>query len=394
MTTPVQAAPSQTAAAHPTGKNAKAAPPQLRPFFTGTIDLETHTYKQTGSITTNPQPQPTFSVRTNGWLDSLWVSLIVTTSANAAAVTFSGDGPQNAIQSITFSDSGGQPVIGPMSGWELDEFVQMGGFSYVDDATQSQTYSATTGTGATGGSFQFVLQLPVTFVRREPLGVLPNTNNNTAFTVDITLNSSTNIYGVGPTTNGTFALEIWQDAFRQSAGKDAQKNATVTDVPGKGATLYMLRSTLQGLMPGSVNTELSKQTGSYRALGFVLRDSTNSRVQGEADWFDPCRIHLNNDVPYDRSKRAWIRKMERQYGYIAANDTPGGRSNGAFWLPFIDDGASMKVGSENRYRYWNISAADTLAIDGTLGGSGSHSLATFFNFVAPPGGNIKSLTNR
>lgn len=395
MTTPTQTAPAtQSAAATPTGKNAKAAPVQLRPFFTGTVDLETHTYKKTGTISANPQPLDTFNVRTNGWLDSLWISLTVTTAGNSAAVAYQQDAPQNGIASVTFSDSGGQPIIGPMSGWELDEFVCTGGFSFADDCTQSQTYSAVTGTGATGGSFSYILQLPITFVRREPLGSLPNTNNNTAFTVDITLNSTANIYSTAPTTPGTFSLEIWQDAFRQSAGKDAQKNPTVTDVPGKGATLYLLRSTLQGLMPGSVNTELSKQTGSYRCLGFVLRDSTGSRTAGESDWFDPCRIHLNNDVPYDRSKRAWIRKMERQYGYVAANDTPGGRSSGAFWLPFIDDGAGLKAGSENRYRYWNISASDTLAIDGSLGGSLAHTLTTMFNFVAPPGGNVKALTNR
>jgi hypothetical protein len=391
MSTPTPTT-TQKAAATPTGKG-KAAPVQLRPFFTGTLDLETHTYKQTGTISANPQTMPTYNVRTNGWLDNLWVSLVVTTASNAATTAYQEDAPANAISSITFSDSGGQPIIGPMSGWELAEFVKMGGFSYSDDYKQSQTYSATTGSGGTGGSFQFVIQIPITFVRREPLGPLPNTNNNTAFTVDITLNSTGNIYSTAPTNPGTFSLEIWQDAYRQSAGKDAQKNPTVTDVPGKGATLYLLRSTVQGLLPGSPNFEISKQTGSYRALGFVLRDSTPTRSQGEADWFDPLRVHLNNDVPYDRTKRHWVRKLERQYGYVNSNETAGGRSNGSYWLPFMDDGG-FKVGNENRYRYWNISAADTIALDGTLNGSGSHSLTLMYNFVAPPGGNIKALTNK
>lgn len=391
MSTPTPTAATATKAAS-TGKN--AAPVALRPFFTGSLDLETHTYRTSGNISGNATPIPTYSVRTNGWLDSLWISLTVTTASNAASTAFVEDGPVAAISSITFSDSGGQPIIGPMSGWELAEFVKMGGFSTADDYKASQTYSATTGTGGTGGSFSFVLQLPITFVRREPLGALPNTNNNTAFTVDITLAPTASIYTTAPTTAGAYALEIWQDAFRQSAGKDSQQNPTVTDVPGKGATLYLLRNTLDGLAPGNVNTELAKQTGSYRALGFVLRDSSQSRATGESDWFDPCRIHLNNDTPYDRSKRQWVRKMERQYEYLNANETAGGRSNGSFWLPFIDDGGSMRVGSEARYKYWNISAADTLSIDGTLNGSGAHRLITMFNFVAPPGGNVKALTNK
>ena len=327
--TPTTGGTSATATKAASGKN--AAPVSLRPFFTGSLDLETHTYRASGNISANPTPLPTFSVRTNGWLDSLWVSVTVTTASNAATTAFVENGPVSSIQTITFSDSGGQPIIGPMSGWELGEFVKMGGFSTADDFKASQTYSSTVGSSGTGGSFSFALQIPITFVRREPLGSLPNTNNNTAFTVDITLAPTASIYTTAPTNPGAYAVEIWQDAFRQSAGKDSQQNPTVTDVPGKGATLYLLRNTLDGLAPGNVNTELAKQTGSYRALGFVLTDSNNSRAQGESDWFDPCRIHLNNDTPYDRRKRQWVRKMERQYEYLNANETAGGRSNGSFW---------------------------------------------------------------
>lgn len=86
--------------------------------------------------------------------------------------------------------------------------------------------------------------------------------------------------------------------------------------------------------------------------------------------------------------------MERQYGYVNAVSTAGGRRYGSFVLPFIDDGGSLKAGSEARSRYWNISAADTLAFDGSIGGSGVHTLSTLFCFVAPPGGNIRALSNR
>jgi len=376
-------------------KKGDKAPVALRPFFNGTLDLETHTYTKTGTLTAAPQALETYDVRTNGWLDSLWISMETNDTPNTDNnVAYNEDAPENSIQTFTLSDSGGQPLLGPMSGWELGEFVRNGGFSFSDDHRSSTTYAATTGTSTAGGHFEFVLQIPVTFVRREPLGTLPNTNNNTAFQVDITINTLTAIYSTQPDAAPTFTLEIWQDAFRQSSGKDAQGNATVTDVPGKGATLYLLRNTMGGLTSGSVNVELPKQTGSYRTLEFVLRDSNGSRTQGDADWPSPLRIHYNNDVPYDRTKRAWIRKMERQYGYVNAVSTAGGRRYGSFVLPFIDDGGSLKAGSEARSRYWNISAADTLAFDGSIGGSGVHTLSTLFCFVAPPGGNIRALSNR
>ena len=148
-----------------------------------------------------------------------------------------------------------------------------------------------------------------------------------------------------------------------------------------------------GGQPGAVDEELSQQEGSYRTLSFVMRDSTDSRSQGDSDWPDPAQVYLNNDVPYDRTKNMWIRKQERDYGYTAAADSAGGRDKGVFVLPFITD-SGLQAGSEDRYKYLSVSAADTLGFRGVIGGSGTHKLTTMYNFVRPPGGNIRALTAR
>lgn len=391
MTT-ATATPAAAAPAAKGGKQAAAAAPALRPFFTGTLDLETHTYVNTGTITTQQVPLPTFYPKTNGFLADMWIDFSIVTAGNSAAVTFNEDFPEKAIAVFQFSDTGGQPILGPMSGWELKIFVKWGGFSFSDDPAQSQTYSATVGTGSTGGSCGFILQIPVQFVRREPLGPLPNTNSNNSYAVDITLSTTAQIYGVAPTAAGTYTVKIYQDSYRQSAGKDAQKNATVTTPPGLGSVLYLRRNTLP-ISAGSQDIELSQQEGSYRALHFALRDSTGSRSQGDTDWPDPVQVYLNNDVPYDRSKRYFIRRQERDYGYVQAVNTAGGRDNGVFTLPFITDNGGQ-AGSEDRYKYLSVSAADTLGFRGSIGGSGVHNLTTMYNFVRPPGGNIKGLTAR
>lgn len=383
---------AQPQAAPANGKGGKAAPPVLRPFFPGTLDLETHTYVKTGTLDTQQTPLDTFYPKTNGYLADLHIEMTATAATNAATVAFNEDYPFRAISSFTFSDTGGQPILGPMTGWELMTFVKHGGFSFSDDPRDSQTYSATVGAGATAGSFSFILHVPVQFVRREPLGPLPNTNSNNAYAVDITVATLAQIYSVAPTNAPTYVVKIYQDSYRQSSGKDAQKNATVTTPPGLGAVLYLRRNTMD-LSAGSVDEELSQQEGSYRALHFVLRDSNGSRAQGDADWPDPCQIYFNNDVPYDRTKNYWIRRMERDYGYTAAVNTAGGRDYGHFVLPFITDNG-LKAGSEDRYKYLSVSAADTLGIRGTVGGSGTHVLTTMYDFVRPPGGNIRGLTAR
>ena len=373
------------------GKAGKQAP-MLRPFFPGSLDLETRTYSKSGTLSASPQPLDTFYPKTNGFLADLFIEVTLTAAANAAAVAFKEDAPANVIQVFQLSDTGGQPILGPMSGWELATFVKWGGFSFSDDYRESQTYCATTGAGATGGSVSMVIHCPLQFVRREPLGPLPNTNSNAAFAVDVTVAPLTDIYSTAPTNAPTYRVQIYQDSYRQSSGKDAQENATVTTPPGLGAVLYLRRNT-QELSAGTIDEELSQQEGSYRVLHLVLRDSTGSRATGDTDWPDPMQVYFNNDVPYDRSKNMWIRRMERSYGYKNAVETAGGRDRGNFVLQWIDD-AGLKAGSEDRYRYLSVSAADTLGIRGTIGGAGLHKLTSMYNFVRPPGGNIKGLTAR
>ncbi|WP_371591269.1 hypothetical protein [Streptomyces sp. NBC_00470] len=376
------------------GKKAGAAAPTLRPFFPGSLDLETHTYVQSNQLTTSQITLPTYYPKTNGFLADLWIDVRTNATPNTNANTaFNEDYPLRALQVVTLSDTGGQPILGPMTGWEFAQFVKWGGFSFSDDVRDSQTYTATTGTSTAGGAFGFCLQIPVQFVRREPLGPLPNTNSNNAYALDITLASMAQIYSVSPNAaNPTVTVKIYQDSYRQSSGFDAQKNPTVTTPPGLGAVLYARKNTTP-VTSGTVDQELSQQEGSYRALHFVLRDSNNSRVQGDADWPDPLQVYFNNDVPYDRLKSYWIRRQERDYGYTATVETANGRDYGVFTLPFITD-HGLKAGSEDRYKYLSVSAADTLGWRGTVGGSGTHQLTTIYNFVRPPGGNIKGLTAR
>ncbi|MFV6033157.1 hypothetical protein [Streptomyces sp. NPDC056264] len=388
-----------TATAQPAAKPAEgkkgAPPPQLRPFFPGTLDLETRTYVQTAALTTSQIPLETFSVKTNGFLCDLFIDVTTNATPNTNANTaFNEDYPLRALANIILADTGGQPILGPMDGYELSVFVKWGGFSFSDDVTNSQTYVATTGTSTAGGAFSFMLHLPIQFVQREGgLGSLPNTNSNNAYTLDMTLSTTAQIYSVAPNGSGaTATVKVYQSAYRQSSGRDAQKNPTVTAPPGLGAVLYLRRNTMP-LASGSIDEQLSQQEGSYRAIHFILRDSNNSRAQGDSDWPDPVQIYLNNDVPYDRTKRYWIRQQERAYGTVAAAGAANGRDLGVFTLPFMTDGG-LKAGGEDRYKYLSVSAADTLGFRGTIGGSGIHKLTTLYDFVRPPGGNIKALTAR
>jgi len=386
---------AQTAAPAAKGQDAKkAAPVALRPFFTGTLDLETHTQTYTNLLSTSAVPLATFYPKTNGFLADLWIRLTAAGGVGAGTLQTVNDGILGYLAAITLSDTGGQPILGPMTGHEFAMFVKWGGFSFSDDPRDSETFSEVT----TAGNGPVILHIPVQFVRAEPLGPLPNTNSNNAYALDIVQAASSAVFSVPPvTTQPTLTIAIYQDSYRQSSGKDAQGNATVVTPPGLGAVLYARRNVIT-TTAGAQDLQLSQQEGSYRNLHFILKDSTGSRSVGDTDWPSPVQIYFNNDVPYDREKLYWIRRLERDYRYTktltAATNPVGGRDFGVFTLPFITDGGSLQAGDEDRYKYLSVSAADTLGFRGVIGGAGVHTITCLYDFVRPPGGNIKGLTAR
>jgi len=386
---------AQAAAPAANANAKKAAPVALRPFFTGTLDLETHTQTYTNPLQAGAVPLPTFYPKTNGFLADLWIRLVASGGGTGGVLQTVNDGVLGYMSSITLSDTGGQPILGPMTAEEFAMFVKWGGFSFSDDLRNSETF---TEVAAASGNGAFTLHIPIQFVRREPLGPLPNTNSNNAYALDIVQAPSANLFSTAPSAAApTITISIYQDSYRQSAGKDAQGNQTVVTPPGLGAVLYARRNIIT-TTAGSQDLELSQQEGSYRALHLILKDSTGSRTVGDADWPSPVQVYFNNDVPYDRTKDFWIRRQERDYNYTktltAAANPVGGRDLGVYTLNWITDGGSPQAGYEDRYKYLSVSAADTLGFRGTIGGTGTHTLTCLYNFVRPPGGNIKGLSAR
>lgn len=387
MTTAVAEAPAKNG----TGK--KEAPPALRPFFPGTLDLETHTKTYSNPLGVTQVPLDTFAPKTNGFLSDLWIDVVASGGAGVGTLQTVNDGILGYIASITLNDTGGQPILGPMTGHEFAMFVKWGGFSFSDDLRNSETFAEV----STAGNGSFVLQIPIQFVKSQPLGPLPNTNSNNAYALDIIQAASSAVFSVAPpTTAPTVLVTVWQDSYRQSSGKDAQGNATVLTPPGLGSVLYARRNIIT-TTAGSQDLQLQQMEGSYRALHFIMKDSTGSRTQGDADWPLSTQIPFNNDVPYDRTKRKWIRELERTFGYTkvlaGAVNPVGGRDLGVFTLAWNTDGG-LQAGNEARYKYLSVSAADTLGFRGTIGGTGTHSLVCLYNFVRPAGGQIRGLTAR
>jgi hypothetical protein len=189
-------APAQAAAA---GKG-NPAPVASRPFRIGVQSTDEHVYDVTVTTTAAQQDLTAYALNSSGFLTDIYVWVVGTTAANAATVTFAARGPFNALASIEFDDVNNKPVVGPFDGWELSQIDKLGGYLFSDDPKSSPTFSATTGAGGTGGSFEFIVRLPIQIVPRDALGALPNKSNTSTYKVKTRLNATANIYGTAPTS--------------------------------------------------------------------------------------------------------------------------------------------------------------------------------------------------
>jgi hypothetical protein len=381
--------PSATAAP-PAKAPTTAAPMSSRPFITGSREIETHTYDQTVTMSGSTQTLPGYDLVTDGYVGGLYIVVTGTTAGNSAAVAYNANGVWASLGTVQFSDVSNRPIVGPMSGWELKECIKFGGYTFSDDPADSVTYSATTGTGATGGSFQFILHLPIEFVHRNAMGSLTNLSNAAVFRLEMTLAATTTVYSTAPTAAPSVRVRVQQRGWMESAGHDPFGNPASPAPPAVDSVQYWERQTYT-VNPGAQNFRFTPFEGHVRNCIFVLTDGSGSRTAGEADWPDPLRLHYDATVPVDRLKPVWLRDVEEIWGYKGALDTAGGRESGVFPVAYNRD-FGLKAGAEQCFGYLYVSSGTAIRFDGTIGGSGAHTLTVLWNYINPAGGNALALT--
>lgn len=378
MTAPVQQKPAP-------GKGDKK-PVVMRPFKVGVQELDDEPFDRTVTTTTTSQVLDQYGLPSTAFLNEIQILVGGTTSGNSANVTYAADGPFNVIASLIFTDTGNSEIISSITGWDLYIIDKFGGYKFNDDARSSPIYSATTGTGGTGGSFAFALRIPVELVKRDGLGTLPNKSQSTPFKVKITINTTANIYGTAPTAAPSVRVRMVPRSYWQPTQSDGSGNPVAPQPPGVNTTQYWNKTDYTE-NAGSFTEQLTNSTGfPVRNLIFVLRDSSASRSQGESDWPDPFKLQLQSNIIVDRIKSVWQDEIARDYGYTGAvGDSGGSKDNGVYVIPFCKD-FGPKPGWENRRAYLRTTDGMRLQAKGSIGGSGTHTLSVLTNYVGVAGG--------
>jgi hypothetical protein len=377
------APPAQSA---PPAQGKQAAPVASRPFRYGVQHVDDVPYDVTLTMTTATQTLATYELPSTGFLEYVEILIEATATGNSANVTFSQNGPQNCLNTISFLDTNNQPIVGPFSGQELAMINKYGGYTFSDDFRSNTVYSATTGSGGSGGSFTLSLRIPIEICERDGLGSLPNKSASTPFKIKPVLESGTVVYGTVPTALPSVRVRMVPKSYWQPQPADMFGNPLSQQPPAVNTTQYWQLATYT-LPASAFAQQLSSSVGfPIRTLILSLTDSNGSRAQGEADWPDPLKLQLEANIIVDRIKKIWQSEMSRNFGYSGAvGDGALGKDNGVYVETFNRD-FGAKPGWETRRGYLPTTDAMRLQARGTITGSGNHTLSVLTNYIAPGAG--------
>lgn len=360
-----------------------------RSFLVGTQTVyEGGDYDQTissGSGSFAATPLPPWQLQSTGWLARLRFLFTWTTTGGTAATA---DGPWNFIGTVQLNDVNNEAIFGPFNGYVWFVINKYGGYFFDDDPATTAAYSITSGTAG-----QFVLTIPLEIVSRDPIGPVASVNNTASLTVLLVTNTASTAIASALTAS-SLRVRGMQEFYWEPRKEDKQGRQISGTPPANGTTQYWT----QGSFPipaGTINSQLITGLGyPFRCYFFLLYDSGGTRATGETDWPDPMTglKFEANFLLTQYNKAQWINDQSQSLGYPSSTaDTRGagtavGKENGFYPLFFNRDFFQRKPGSETRRTYLVTSPGSNFILNGTFGGSGTHTLYSIVNYVAPGGG--------
>lgn len=340
------------------------------------------------TLTTSPQPLNDIQIPPTTLLRCIYLEVTCTTSANAATTAFNADMPLGVFSQVNFHDAQGTSIIGSFDSFTLAMAQKWFGFVNNGDPTVSAIYSVTSGAGATGGSFQMVLRIPVEVVSRTGVGSQINTDTQSPLVLSLTVNSSTAIYATAPTTLPAVQVVVSYGGYWNQSGSP-NSFATPSAV---GSLNYVNWTNYPGLV-GQNQFQLSNLGlgNSIANLMFINR-ATSGNARSDADFANPLQVAYRGNVLGQWSQLLWKHLMSEAYdftnqvqdsglGAVAPSTTPG-LNQGVYNLWFNQD-FDTQPGATLFYSLLNTAVGDSIELTGNW--PVSSTLYEVVNFLAIAG---------
>lgn len=348
------------------GGPGQAQAPVLAPFRAGTQPTyKPSGYTQTNTLTTTAIELPDYQIGPTNLLRGIDIEVVATTSANAASVTFNGDMPLGILSTVNFQDSGGNSIVGSFDSYTLAMIMKYGGYvsGTAGDPRQSCVYSATTGSGGTGGSFTVVFRIPIEFVARNGAGSLVNQTTQSPLTLSLTLTTEALVYGTAPTSAPSVVVSV--DLLGYWRGSNAAANPAPK---AAGTTQYWNRSSIQSL--NGASDFYAPQVGIGNPIrNFLWLNYATGGARTTTNFPSPLTVNYKGNLLFNRTTRQWQNEMSRWFNLTGATaDTGPGLDTGVFVQPFDTD-FSSHPGAELMLSYLNTEVGDAIEFVGSWGAS-------------------------
>jgi hypothetical protein len=375
----------------PQAQGTRNAPVPVIPF-TRASRKKSRLAGQWGPITLNTAQQalPPIQLPAAGFARNIRLTVTGTTAGNSAATAFNADGPFNLLQQVSVLSANGDSLISPIDGFVLYVLNKYGCFaSGTFDPVSVPSYSVTTGSGATGGSFKFEIVIPFEVDSRDAFCALQNMAANQSFLLQLSLNSIANLYTTAPTNAPAVSITAVMEYWAAPAANTATGEVQATFPPGNGS-VSLIQTQTPSINPGTAqNIQLLNVGNTIRLPIFILR--TSAGVRTEADWPSTTQFYVNNDPWLYKTKDQWRTDMARDYrltGGLSATPALNTLDNGVFVLSdFINEGASgdhKADGSSNRNLFLVTGSATAFNIEAsTPWGASASSLLCVQNTIRP-----------
>lgn len=378
-------APAPAAAQPAQAQNGQQAPPAV-PFRCGTQNT-TNLDGYTATITLGTTTQiPNYNPSVNSYLRGCWVNVAATAAGNSATVVFAGDGPFSVFSQAAFLDTQQRPVI-QVTGYQLAQIMnKFGGYFVNGDPRADATYVATAGSGATAGSVNFTVWVPLEINQRTGVGSALNKNSSQTYTLALTPASDVSaVYSTAPTVVPVFTVNIYEDGWWQPQAADVSGAPSSPAPVAPNTWSYWLQSSYTALN-GAVQEQLTTGLGnSLRMVALNTYDTSNStRASGEADFPNTVQLIYKGTNLKNWPKTLWKSLMSKNYGLTSATaDSANGPENGVYVLwQFMQD-FGMRPGDGMNYGLLNTDQGDQFQMLGTFNNSAT--MYELVNYIATVG---------
>lgn len=405
------AAPTATAAPASNGTGAPAAPQAATviPFVRGSGKGKYKFFSQSSiTLTTASQDLGPIDVKAYDYMRSILVT-VTTTTVGGATGTAQADAPFNMFTNMAVKQPNGQTMYQVSSGYNAAMIQKYGFYRNYGDPRADPDFMLN-GSWAT-----FAVRIPFELDLRDALGALPNKDAAAPFSLELTLNTLTNVFGSGQGTSPTFKVEAWLEAYDQPP--TTLNGQMVQTTPPNMNTLQRWTEQNITMSTGQFDARVRKLGNYLRMILPIMRNSSNVRIglatAGTAaslsatNFADPVQIVLDEDVKDNIDGEDWKRRIWEVWGYggiqsgtattVAAGvatagnasgatpnqgeDTAGGLDTGLFPIQYCVDTRDM---TENTNFYLPTIESEDYLLRGSWGSAVSK-LVTLVCEVLPQG---------